>query len=62
MLYREKEILASECEMCTLHGMLSKIPDNLPYEQLILRAKELLSKFPPRTIAKEAAEIHEQKK
>nr|XP_022340816.1 TBC1 domain family member 20-like [Crassostrea virginica] len=62
VLYREKEILASECEMCTLHGMLSKIPDNLPYEQLILRAKELLSKFPPRTIAKEAAEIHEQKK
>ncbi|XP_062594238.1 TBC1 domain family member 20-like [Saccostrea cucullata] len=62
VLYREKEILASECEMCTLHGMLSKIPDNLPYEQLIVKAKDLFSKFPPKTVAKEASEIHEQKK
>ncbi|XP_048741525.2 TBC1 domain family member 20-like [Ostrea edulis] len=62
VLYREKEILSSECEMCTLHGMLSKIPDNLPYEQLIVKAKDLFSKFPPKIIAEEAAEIHEQKK
>lgn len=62
VLYREKEILASECEMCTLHGMLSHIPDNLPFEELIVTAKDLFSKCPPMIVAKEAAEIHEQKK
>lgn len=62
VLYREKEILASECEMCTLHGMLSHIPDNLPFEELIVTAKDLFSKCSPKIVAKEAAEIHEQKK
>lgn len=62
VLYREKEILASECEMCTLHGMLSHIPDNLPFEELIVTAKNLFTKCPPKIVAKEAAEIHEQKK
>lgn len=54
VLYREKEILETECDMCVLHGLLSKIPDDLPYEQLIVRAGELYLKYSPDELAHEA--------
>ncbi|KAL4234462.1 hypothetical protein ACF0H5_006108 [Mactra antiquata] len=54
VLYREKEILENECDMCILHGLLSKIPDDLPYEQLIVRAGQLYKKFSPDEVAHDA--------
>ncbi|XP_053391430.1 TBC1 domain family member 20-like [Mercenaria mercenaria] len=54
VLYRQKEILEIECDMCILHGLLSKIPDDLPYEQLIVRAGELYQKYSPDELAHEA--------
>lgn len=54
VLYREEEILSSECEMCILHSILSKIPDDLPYEQLIVKAEELYSQYPPDELAHDA--------
>ncbi|XP_060596413.1 TBC1 domain family member 20-like [Ruditapes philippinarum] len=54
VLYREKEILEAECDMCVLHGLLSKIPDDIPYEQLIVRAVQLYEKYSPDDLAHEA--------
>lgn len=51
VMYREPEILATDCEMCMLHSLLSKIPDNLPYEELLVQASELYTKFPPDNLA-----------
>ncbi|XP_064598713.1 TBC1 domain family member 20-like [Liolophura sinensis] len=54
VLYRESEILSSECEMCVLHCLLSKIPENLPFEQLISKAGDLYLQYPPTDLANQA--------
>ena len=54
MLHREKEILESECEMCVIHGLLSKIPDDLPLETLITKAYNLYQRYSPDELAHEA--------
>ncbi|XP_050396764.1 TBC1 domain family member 20 [Patella vulgata] len=54
VLYRQDEILETECEMCFIHSLLSRIPDNLPFEQLISKAGDLYLQFPPEDLASEA--------
>ncbi|CAG2208229.1 GYP8 [Mytilus edulis] len=61
VLYRKEEILASECEMCVLHCLLSKIPDNLPYEKLISDAGDLFLQYPPTQLANEALLAYKKK-
>jgi len=55
VLHREQEILNTECEMSAVHGLLSCIPVNLPFESLLVKCQNLYEKFPPYTIEKEAA-------
>jgi len=52
--YRKVEVLATECDMCMLHSMLSKIPDDLPYEALIVQAHQLYTQHAPDDLAHEA--------
>lgn len=47
VLYRGSEILATECDMAYVHGLLSKMPKNLPLEALISDAQDLFVQFPP---------------
>lgn len=54
VLYREKDILSCECEMCVIHGLLSKIPDDLPLETLLTRAYSLYQRYSPDELAHEA--------
>jgi len=62
VLHREKEILNADCEMSAIHGLLARIPVNLPFESLLVSCQKLYEKFPPYTIEKEAAEdIRKQK-
>lgn len=63
VLYREEELLANDCDMCILHSILSKIPDDLPYEQLIVKAGELYDQHSPKELAHEAIleKIRQQK-
>ena len=42
-------------EMSALHGLLSSIPVNLPFESLLISCQNLYEKFPPYSIEKEAA-------
>ncbi|KAL5021974.1 hypothetical protein ScPMuIL_001129 [Solemya velum] len=62
VLYRKKAVLATECEMCFVHSLLSKIPDDLPFEKLVSQAGDLFIQFPPKTLADEAMMIFEKSK
>uniref|UniRef100_A0A4W5PL73 TBC1 domain family member 20 n=1 Tax=Hucho hucho TaxID=62062 RepID=A0A4W5PL73_9TELE len=56
VLYREDEVLDCECDMASVHHLLSQIPQDLPYETLISRAGDLFVQFPPSELAREAAQ------
>merc|ERR1719220_1018728 len=54
VLHREEEILSADCEMSAIHGLLSRIPVNLPFETLLVDCQSLYERFPPYTIQAEA--------
>jgi len=63
VLYREKDVLAAQCEMPIIHSLLSRIPDELPMEQLINKAGDLYVQFPPVSLEEEIAQqVQERKK
>ncbi|XP_037650915.1 TBC1 domain family member 20 isoform X4 [Sebastes umbrosus] len=55
VLYREKEVKKTECDMAMVHHLLSRIPQDLPYELLIGQAQDLFDQYPPSLLAKRAA-------
>ena len=52
VLSKKSEVLEVECEMSAVHGLLSKLPQNLSYEQMIVLGERLFEKYPPSTVAK----------
>ncbi|XP_067416270.1 TBC1 domain family member 20-like [Emydura macquarii macquarii] len=58
VLHREEEVLACDCDMPSVHHLLSQIPQNLPYESLISRALRLFQRHPHAELAKQAALQH----
>ncbi|XP_013922597.1 PREDICTED: TBC1 domain family member 20 [Thamnophis sirtalis] len=56
VLHRAPEVLACDCDMASVHHLLSQIPQDLPYEMLISRAGDLFVQFPPSKLAQEAAQ------
>ncbi|XP_043923646.1 TBC1 domain family member 20-like [Protopterus annectens] len=58
VLYRGEEVLDCDCDMASVHYLLSNIPQNLPYEDLISDAEHLFSCYPPSELAKQAALQH----
>ncbi|MEE6525397.1 hypothetical protein FKM82_025365, partial [Ascaphus truei] len=56
VLHREEEVLECECDMASVHHLLSQIPQDLPYETLISRAGDLFVQFPPSELSREAAQ------
>ncbi|XP_041739477.1 TBC1 domain family member 20 [Coregonus clupeaformis] len=55
VLHREKEVKQTECDMAMVHHLLSQIPQDLPYEELITQAHCLFTLYPPSLLAKRAA-------
>lgn len=55
VLHREKEVKQTECDMAMVHHLLSRIPQDLPYELLIGQAQDLFEQYPPSLLAKRAA-------
>uniref|UniRef100_A0A8D2IYD0 TBC1 domain family member 20 n=1 Tax=Varanus komodoensis TaxID=61221 RepID=A0A8D2IYD0_VARKO len=55
VLHREEEVLACDCDMPSVHQLLSRIPPDLPYEALVARAHQLFQRLPPAELAKQAA-------
>ena len=54
MLHRKREVLVTECEMCYVHSLLSKIPPDLPMDALVIRAGDLFVQYPPNVLEEEA--------
>ncbi|XP_059425135.1 TBC1 domain family member 20-like [Carassius carassius] len=57
VLHREEEVLDCECDMAMMHHLLSRIPQDLPYETLISRAGDLFVQFPPSELARERNQL-----
>uniref|UniRef100_A0A8C2GXG6 TBC1 domain family, member 20 n=1 Tax=Cyprinus carpio TaxID=7962 RepID=A0A8C2GXG6_CYPCA len=57
VLHREEEVLDCECDMAMMHHLLSRIPEDLPYEMLISRAGDLFVQFPPSELARERSQL-----
>ncbi|KAG7458250.1 hypothetical protein MATL_G00236130 [Megalops atlanticus] len=55
VLHREAEVKSADCDMASVHHLLSQIPQDLPYEDLIARAQRLFLRYPPPLLAKRAA-------
>ena len=60
MLHREEDILKCECEMCMVHSLLSRIPQDLPLEQLICYAGDLFVQYPPPALEADAKRHYER--
>ncbi|KAG8567288.1 hypothetical protein GDO81_013565 [Engystomops pustulosus] len=59
VLHRESEVMECECDMASVHHLLSQIPQDLPYETLISKAGDLFVQFPPSELSREAALQHQ---
>ncbi|XP_075772935.1 TBC1 domain family member 20-like isoform X1 [Pelodiscus sinensis] len=55
VLHREEEVLACDCDMPSVHQLLSQIPRDLPYERLVGRALQLFQRHPHTELARQAA-------
>nr|XP_033785224.1 protein HGH1 homolog isoform X2 [Geotrypetes seraphini] len=54
VLHREQDVLHCDCDMASVHHLLSQIPQDLPYEILISQADRLFQHHPPYDLAKQA--------
>uniref|UniRef100_A0A2M4AQ61 Putative gtpase activator protein n=1 Tax=Anopheles triannulatus TaxID=58253 RepID=A0A2M4AQ61_9DIPT len=53
VIYRQNEIFQEDCDMASLHCLLSQLPEDLPFEYLLKCAESLYRKYPPRMIEKD---------
>ncbi|XP_046386155.1 uncharacterized protein LOC124155961 [Ischnura elegans] len=56
ILHRKNDIFETECEMPALHGLLSKIPDDLPFEKVLVKASDLYEAYPPESLKSDVEE------
>lgn len=47
VLYREDDIFKEDCDMASMHCILSRLPENLPFEYLLRQAAQLYARYPP---------------
>ncbi|GFS34718.1 TBC1 domain family member 20 [Nephila pilipes] len=50
VLYRELDILKQDCEMAAVHSLLSRIPHDLPFEELIIHSLNLFESYKPKLL------------
>ncbi|XP_065208354.1 TBC1 domain family member 20 [Planococcus citri] len=53
VIHRQDDVFATECDMASLHQVLSQLPDELPFDDLLIKATQLYHKYPPGDIHKE---------
>ncbi|XP_063236647.1 TBC1 domain family member 20 [Bacillus rossius redtenbacheri] len=51
--HRADQVFSVECDMASVHSLLSQIPDDLPFERLLVRTERLYQEFPPESIERE---------
>lgn len=57
ILHRSEEILLEECDMAMIHCLLSKLPDDLPFENLLKKSSNLYEKYSLTVIEKEVEKL-----
>lgn len=50
VLYREDDIFKEDCDMASMHCILSRLPENLPFEYLLRQADMLYARYPPEQV------------
>jgi len=62
VLYREEDIFREECDRASLHCLLSQLPDDLPFEYLLVQSEKLLEKYPPHDLHRDIEKIIDREK
>jgi hypothetical protein len=60
VLYREEDIFREDCDRATLHCLLSQLPDELPFEYLLVQSEKLYEKYPPHNLHRDIEKIIER--
>ncbi|XP_040288529.1 TBC1 domain family member 20-like isoform X2 [Bufo bufo] len=55
VLMREGELLRGDCDMASVHQLLSRIPPDFPYETLISRTHSLFQRRPPSELERQTS-------
>lgn len=61
VLQRKAEVLQQDCDMASVHALLSRIPDDLPFENLILLSIDLFNKFSYKKLKQESSYLKEDR-
>lgn len=56
VVYRQQDVFSVDCDMANIHCLLSQLPDDLPFEDLLKKATDLYEKFPPESVEAEVKE------
>lgn len=54
VMERRQEVFEVGCDMASIHCLLSQIPDDLDFEEILKRASHLYNKYPPHKMEKQA--------
>lgn len=60
VLFREEDIFREDCDRATLHCLLSQLPDDLPFEYLLVQCEKLYKKYPPHELHHDVEKIIER--
>lgn len=60
VLHRADEIFKTPCEMPLLHHMLSNVPEDLPFDLLLIETRKLMEAHPPDVIEKDVEKMHNE--
>lgn len=47
VIQRRNEVFAEDCDMASIHCLLSQIPDDLNFEEILKKASSYFEKYPP---------------
>ncbi|XP_016949336.1 TBC1 domain family member 20 isoform X2 [Drosophila biarmipes] len=62
LLYRSDEILKEDCDMASVHCLLSTLPDHLPFEELLKTSNKLMKKYSLTVVEQDVENIIYQEK
>ncbi|XP_049822506.1 TBC1 domain family member 20 isoform X2 [Aethina tumida] len=61
VIHRRQEVFDAGCDMASVHVVLSQIPDNLDFEEILVQASKYYKNYPPDTLEGYVKKrIHEQ--
>lgn len=62
VLYREDEIFREDCDRASIHCLLSRLPEDLPFEYLLKHSDRLFEQHPPHELHKDIEAIIERER